>query len=113
MNYELAKQLKDAGFPQNESRFFEGFNVERSDKSVSIPTLSELIDAFQSRYKYIDGLINNAQFVLRKTFSGNEKAYIAYLDGEWEGYDIESKYRFISTHAEEATANLWLALNKK
>lgn len=80
--------------------------------SYRIPTLSELIEAMQSRYKYIPGLINDAHFLLLKTFgNGGEKGYIAYLDGQWESIEIENRYRFYSSTPEEAVANLWLELN--
>lgn len=158
ISYELAKQLKDAGFPQTMrkgdlciygskeylhtggghlegNKRIEGFYVEvgatccladedtpillrniYDDLIVKIPTLSDLIGAMQSRYKYIPGLINDAQFVLRKTFIGGKEGYIAYLDGSWErneNIDIEYAYRVFSPIPEEAVANLYLVLNKK
>lgn len=118
ISHELAIKLKNAGFPQG------GEGISCADikpscqicgyDSVYFPTLEELLDAFQSRYKYIDGLINDAQVLIRKTFVGhNEKGYLAYLEGDWESPAIESIYRFASTDPKEAVANLWLALNKK
>ncbi len=126
MNYELAKQLKDAGFPQKQ--YGNGLTPPeqhgcphwgskkhgKCDCYTHNPTLSELIEAFQSRYKYIPGLINDAQFVLCRTFVlGGKEGYIAYLDGDFESHEIAEKYVFISLHAEEAVAKLWLELNKK
>jgi hypothetical protein len=120
MNYELAKQLKDAGFPQ-----IKGNGVYLSDVGILkddcgelgayFPSLSELIEAFDGKYKYIDGLINDAQFILAKTVNHTGNLYIARLDGQWESVDIELKYRFVSSSPEEAVSCLWLALqeNKK
>jgi len=49
MNYKLAKQLKDAGFPQpEEGILFGGFPWEKEDSYI--PTLSELIDACGDGY---------------------------------------------------------------
>jgi len=50
MNYELAKQLKEAGFPQtNKGGIFQGDEIKtelpgKAFEMVSDPTLSELID---------------------------------------------------------------------
>jgi len=55
MNYELAKKLKDAGFPQNgkvvnkKAFTFDGvgkeYAIEDTDEVFYFPTLSELIEA--------------------------------------------------------------------
>lgn len=116
MDHNLAKKLKDAGFPFDWERKCPFCTQEGThhDCPDPIPTLSELMDVMQSRYKYIPGLINDAHFVLLKTFmNGNEKGYIACLEGDWESSEIESKYRFINSTPEEAVANLWLAINQK
>lgn len=127
MDYKTAKKLKDSGFPQYgnfiqspeyikklEEAIENQIYLKKDDNDlVCVPTLEELIEAFQSRYKYIDGLINDAQFVLRKTFIGGKEGYVAYLDGDWESNEIESKYRFTDTNADIAVANLWLSLYNK
>lgn len=137
LSYETATKLKDAGFrskgyigakfyslknpPQGVILAQQVITIQVSDRKdfdedtdlIYIPTLSELIEAFQGRYKYIDGLINDAQICLRKSLSTDEHIYIAWLDGDWESTEFESKYRFFGKTPEEAVANLWLALNKK
>jgi hypothetical protein len=130
ITYETALKLKNLGFPQtgngllmvsNEGAKFENirFNpgeiisLDENNPIVYLPSLSELIEAFDSRYKRIPGLINDAQFVLRKTFVGGKKGYMAALDGDFESYELERKYVFYSTSPEEAVANLWLEINKK
>ena len=51
MNYELAKQLKDAGFPQGEYPFYvkDAFNHFKKE-IVYYPNLSELIEACEGDY---------------------------------------------------------------
>jgi len=104
MNYELAKELKDAGFPQQlwtgQSYYYEGGdnallsdgfqeNENVSDK-IKIPTLSELIEACGE----------GAFMLLNK---GDGTYWVAALNGKGaEGITPE-----------EAVARLWLALNKK
>ncbi len=97
MNYKLAKQLKNAGFPQKEG--LGGYIFE--DGHISIfsgfashainPTLEDLIDACEDRFH---GLI--------------------HLPEEWLALsnDVVPMERLGST-AKIAIARLWLALNKK
>lgn len=110
LSYNVAKALKDAGFPQHavpsEGDYYE------NGEDVSCPTPEELLEAMQGRYKYVEGLINDAQACIRKSVSADGHIYIAWLDGDWESAEYEDKYRFISKDAREALANLWLALNK-
>ena len=49
MNYELAKQLKDAGFPQLPQHNFL-INPNDADDGVTAPTLSELINACGEKF---------------------------------------------------------------
>jgi hypothetical protein len=55
MDYELAKQLKDAGFPQEIKRGYEGsakfpvgtpLKTIRASEHAYFPTLEELIESF-------------------------------------------------------------------
>jgi hypothetical protein len=98
MNYELAKQLKDAGFPQL------GNVTDKTLHSPSFhPTLSELIEACYPK--------SGEEFALIVEFNGGYKTSIRY-------WDIDSQEYFaiheeIGTTAEEATGKLWLALNQK
>lgn len=52
MNNELAKKLKDAGFPIGKSNNFYTLpsNNSRNDELIYIPTLSELIEACGDRF---------------------------------------------------------------
>lgn len=107
MTYELAKQLKDAGFPQEGRGLFftnEEFKITseiiepggvHSIPRGSItyyPNLSELIEACE---KDFESLISR----------GN---------GEGDNFEARSKTgRFHGSTPEEAVANLWLKLNNK
>jgi hypothetical protein len=105
MTYELAKQLKDAGFPQGE---FEGNNWERHwecqhppgghavtpncDKCYT-PTLSEVIEACGEKFGHLAFWKN-----------GNPA-------GSWQAVgDGETEW---ASTPEEAVAKLYLALNQK
>lgn len=94
MNYELAKKLKDNGFPMK----FIGISNVPQDNSVlfidgqnayEFPTLSELIEACGVNFEWFG-----------KTLGGEYRV----------DYDDMS---FIGKSSEEAVANLWLKLNKK
>ena len=98
MDYELAKKLKDAGFQQTWPKpdFVELHDaikiqeiMDKYEKDVYIPTLSELIEACGNRF---DFLANNK-------------------NGTWQasGGNINDQ---TGQTPEEAVANLWLELNK-
>lgn len=60
INYELAKKLKDAGFPQKDICGHCGYlNIDYTDVAF-IPTLSELIEAcgedLKTLYKFTDDI---------------------------------------------------------
>lgn len=122
MTYELAKELKDAGFPQPDAsyqgtykyfpvgftdrEFLDFTDEQKKSMSFYIPTLSELIEACGNIFLW--------KF---------EKEWCAgYHDpednrGEWDNCYIDlsfvkGKIGYGST-PEEAVARLWLALNKK
>lgn len=92
MNCELAKELKDAGFPQvnhDEDDFYH----ETFGEDISNPTLSELIEACGDKFASLSkGMFPNQWMCLGGTLEGNLKT----------GGDTP----------EEAVARLWLALNK-
>ena len=98
MNHKLAKQLKDAGFPQGETEvgacMDDNMNEVLSKETHSlIPTLEELIEACGDEFTC---LTNN-------------------LD-EWKvsaNLDIPSNERILifGKTPSEAVAKLWLALN--
>jgi len=95
MNYELAKKLKEAGFPVKypDNLFVEG------EKSAYIPTLSELIKA---------------------CVTNKEERCIYRLDYDWFERQWEASAGAPDEHfagfgktPEEAVAKLWLGLNKE
>lgn len=107
MNYELIKQLDDAGFPHKHApdrmiRVEIGGKVFNPDDDstfrwVTIPTLSELIAACG------DGL--NIIY-----HSGND-----WIAGERDPYATDDLYFYTSVKGstpEEAVARLWLSLQK-
>lgn len=95
MTYELAKQLKDAGFPQEEDNnvCHSDFQCDNCKEKMEtnapyFPTLSELIEA--CGHLQISNIYN-------ETWIAKQKNGLPY-----EG-----------STPEEAVANLWLELNKK
>lgn len=92
MTYELAKKLKDAGFPQEDFKVHSAEHPAVKKGSIlegqsGTPTLSELIEAC------------GAPFAL--TWKGVEWLALG-LGADGQG-----------STPEEAVANLWLALNQK
>lgn len=98
-SYELAKKLKDAGFPQRNVGLCKheiwGANMRREScdciegDTATVPSLSELIEACG------DNLIN-----LTKEDTGWSTNATEEYAGDTQG-----------NTPEEAVANLWLALN--
>ena len=109
ITYELAKELKDAGFP-----FRKDCNGPLPEDCIEMsPTLSELIEACGDAFKVLKyypqkGVV--AEHRWRATARG-----ITYEKdeqhpwGKWTTPDV----RVLAPSAEEAVARLWLALNKK
>lgn len=98
MNYELAKKLKDGGFPQ-EVEYGEVYNDKsRGDGTIENgffirkPTLSELIEACGDKFHE-----------LVREWDGQFTCRTDYMD-------MQGTY---GSTPEEAVANLWLKLNKK
>lgn len=97
MNYELVKELKDAGFPQEGKG---GYETEYSDYGgVYFPTLAELIEACGDGfhclvYTTTGGIDSNKKF-----YSAGETALVK----DWQ----------TGSTPEIAVARLWLALNTK
>lgn len=95
MNYELAKELKDAGFPQVwPINTPEGTAPEPYEGPYYFPTLDELIKAC------------GKDFASLEYFTDDTEEWWAY--GRMLGHEGS----FAPT-PEEAVAMLWLALNKK
>jgi len=97
MNYELALQLKNAGFPKMR---FTTFTATGSDEVILTegPTLSELIEACGDRFDEL-------------TKIGHENPRWSAFAYSWEervwGIEVGR-----GATKEEAVAKLWLALNK-
>lgn len=109
ITYELAKKLKDAGFPQNiehgghfyydsmPSNFIINNTKERAldEPTTKRTTLSELIEACGDRF---EALIKQAG------------GWVAIHN--YESYVAKNAFKSVNS-PEEAVANLWLALNEK
>lgn len=120
MDYELVKQLKDAGFPQYLTKdsfiYIDGVEIihntdlgtvtVENPELVKVPSLSELIEACGDEF---DTLYKGRS----ASFSYPEQ------DGKWycnashneANYSIYGGIEGLSP--EEAVAHLWLELNKK
>ena len=106
MKYETAKELKDAGFPQDgdggiyvNSDGSNKLEVDPRDGRIGyyIPTLEELIEACGRGFQRLD----------RQNLVKNPDTFWALSSK----YDDDKPYG-TGTTPSEAVANLWLALNK-
>jgi hypothetical protein len=101
MKYELAKQLKEAGFPQIHFCCKKEDHDCRADepdciiKVLSTPTLSELIEACGDRFAYV---AKDLEFGWRARADGGDSGSLPPCNG---------------STPEEAVTKLWLALNTK
>jgi hypothetical protein len=103
MKFELAEQLKEAGFPQKD------FLSEDSDYDCAVsengslvyaPRLSELIEACGGRFEF-----------LRQFPDLRWDAQAAEMDGQT--FEIKTWNGGIHPTPEEAVATLWLVLHPK
>lgn len=107
MNYELAKKLKDAGFPQipQNDCFIDG------DDSVTKPTLSELIEACGDLFV---SLHPNKTIFWNQATKKNEFSIVDWrASGDSCEGNITPMHVSVGQTPEEAVANLWLELNKE
>lgn len=110
IDYELAKELKDAGFPQKGYGVYApdpatGLNFPNTGFTAYVPTLSELIEACGFRFSLLKRIAPE-----RGSLKDRWKA-----DG-YDGTPLEGSMALTSelgSTPEEAVARLWLALNKK
>lgn len=98
MNYELAKQLKDMGFPNQFSSALRtkdkggwGYGKDSAQDGVYYPTLSELIEACGEQF-----------YALHNMTIGWTAETL------WDG----ARIKVTGETPEEAVAKLWLALKK-
>ena len=98
MTYELAKELKEAGFSQGGKGSWigppEALTWRHTDR-VYQPTLSELIEA--------------CRFRPQQSF---ELSTGANSESGWKAQTLGGKYVAMGGTPEEAVARLWLALQK-
>lgn len=99
MDYVLAKELKDAGFPQGR---WDG-------EDDYVPTLEELIEACTSN--------RGGNFALHQNKRDDEQQWCAWLinsmpSGE-NPHDRTYDLKMYGRSPDEAAARLWIALNKK
>lgn len=116
MKYELAKQLKDAGFPQEtRCECCSQIHDDKTDELIVFPTLSELIEACGDKFMY---LTRNYHFAV----TDNPKLWRATATEGFMLHDIEGEKVPCDPDCcgwtegeapEEALAKLWLALNEK
>lgn len=113
MNYELAKELKDAGFPEREipRHSMNGIDQPKIEKWMfNIPTLSELIEACNPQ--------TADDFVLSTKYGKWEATlmYAGYFQGwntkkrDYDGF-VGIDESVIGSSPEEAVAKLWIVLN--
>jgi hypothetical protein len=104
MNYDLAKKLKDAGFPQSTQVGAHYISSEGylddldAEQSAYIPTLSELIEACGDRFAELRYWFEDriGEFAIHKEWRARVRPSLP----EWS----------IGPTPEEAVANLWLTL---
>lgn len=111
--YELAKKLKDAGFPQNGERLVilaigktskvaqkYPYVLKDDNELAYTPTLSELIEACGDNFLFIQNSFP------KTNEPWTASSYILI------GQDEADMYTY-GKNPEEAVANLWLELHKK
>lgn len=92
MTYELAKKLKDAGFPNSEKWRDTGTYIILDEDDSYPPTFSELIEACGDGFYQLHK--QGERF-----YASDGKSKIGYSE-------------LLKGTPEEAVANLWLELNK-
>jgi hypothetical protein len=106
MNYTLAKELKEAGFPQEERHAGNAYQWDAQEitddgkEHVYYPTLEELIEACGYSFKSIQ----------------RHKTKVSPEGDEWCVVFRQCKGKFRKVWGKtaiEAVAKLWLAINKK
>lgn len=105
MDYKLAEQLKNAGFPQKSAPFAviplteEEAEAGKYQERVYLPTLSELIEACRDKFRRLERNDEYADITYFAVSNVRDDMYD-------EGYVLNN-----GKTPEEAVAKLWLALN--
>lgn len=105
MEYELAKQLKEAGFPQREHTSDRAYMFDRGSavgETVYFPTFEELIEACGPKFGRLEQ--RDKEEDVPEPYPPNW-AFAAHSKTFW------GLVSFASTPT-EAVARLWLALNR-
>lgn len=110
MNYKLAKELMDAGFPQRDDGVtlhsdkcggWDNPDPEcRDDTRPMVPTLSELIEACGEEFYGLTRIEDDDWYATTFDMKLSKKKGHALAGGDYKT-------------PEEAVARLWLALNKE
>lgn len=111
MNYELAKKLKDAGFPFEYGYCIDEPKEDWTGHPECAPTLSELIEACDKTIPKGEWDDFDAHICVSFSESGWIAGYLRFEMFEGGGFDSEP--RGTGQTPEEAVANLWLVLNSK
>ena len=95
MDYTVAKELKEAGYPQEKKKGhileLQMWNSTEGFGMVYVPTLEELIEECGSKFYRLHRV----------------------TDRSWMADDISGQYDEDGPNPKVAVARLWLALNKK
>ena len=94
MNYELAKKLKDAGFPFKDNSHSPAFTIR--------PTLSELIEACGDDFGALE----------RKQIGNSEVNWFVYQNLPNE-FGVKVQVVYDAKSPTEAVANLYLKLHER
>lgn len=109
ISFELAKKLKDEGFPQNETFHFylmeDGNYTKDSKEGVFVPSLSELIEACGGKQNK-----EGESFVL---WFGETEWHAGYTNYLSDDYIDDYFGQGSGSTPEEALASLYLSINKK
>jgi len=89
MDYTLAKQLKDNGFPQTGKGYIERWDID--PQPLYVPTLEELIEECKLKMRSLELLPDSLE----------------WRANGWDGQGEQGKTPKI------AVARLWLALNSR
>lgn len=106
MDYELAKKLKEAGFPQAKwaTPLNTAWRFDRGNEGemVFLPSISELMEACGDKFLSIEYVVDGG-------LDNKEKLWWAVSRRSV----VPEEYQVAGETPEEAVANLWLLLNKK